>query len=118
MKSDQIGFPYIAIRILPGTIVRHEIPFHFFKNGKRTRDSLLELELVKEISRQSQLRKMSFCIVFAKEDCLYFNADGSTSHSTSPPSGGIRLTGNWTSQPRETELSIGSCWRTVYSDLG
>jgi len=76
------SYPYLVTRIVPTLYHVIFIP------------KLLDRETTIKISIfQARMNNLDTCLVFSTTDCIYFHSDGIHTHSSSPPSGGIVVSG-------------------------
>ena len=75
-----MNYPYVVLRIMAGVYQNLRVDFPADRQG-------LVAFTVSECKRIGQ----RMCCVFAADDCVYCEPDGSTRASAEPPSGGARL---------------------------
>jgi hypothetical protein len=75
------AYPYVVIRYMPAVYDIRPVP-----------PSMPRERLVAFILSEVQRTRFRMCCVFAANDCVYCEPDGSTRASDDPPAGGAVLT--------------------------
>lgn len=100
-------FPYVIIRPMPTVYFRRKVMFTEeldvevpsgtilvqcpdpYVDGQLT--DVARQALIEHIAYRSQSDRWRMCAVFAGDDCVYVEPDGTRKHSDKPPSGGIQF---------------------------
>ncbi len=76
-----MNFPFVVIRYMAAVYQERPLP------PSRSRE-----ELVADVLSEVKRTRLRMCCVFAADDCVYCEPDGTTLASTDPPAGGALLT--------------------------
>jgi hypothetical protein len=80
MTMEPQRYPYVVIRYMSAVYDVRPLP------PSMARERVIEF-ILSEVKRT----RFRMCCVFAADDCVYCEPDGSTMASNQPPSGGARL---------------------------
>lgn len=100
-------FPYVIHRPMPTVYIRWNVVFTDQLDAEVPRGTIVvhcpdayadgyltnraREELIEHIAYRSQEDRRRMCAVFAKNDCVYVEPDGSRKVSDEPPSGGVQM---------------------------
>ncbi len=81
MTVERVQYPYVVIRYMPAVYDVRPVP-----------PSMARERLIAVILSEVRRTRFRMCCVFAPNDCVYCEPDGTTRASDEPPAGGAVLT--------------------------